>query len=320
MKNFLDIKDIKKKDLINIFLLAEEIKNYRKNPEKYKETPSFVNALKNKNIIVIFEKSSTRTRVSFEFGIKELGGNCCILNSQTSHLSKSESIEDTARVLDQMVDCVIIRTFGHNRMLKLAENCKNACVINALTDQSHPCQIMADLLTFLENKHPEFLNYNEEKMYEILKNINIAWYGDVNNMLNSWIEASEKFGFKINICCPEQLKNKIPNNKNCTFFKDKIECAKNCDIITTDTWVSMGDGDKDLQMFKQANLNVDIETMKNAKQDAIFLHCLPAYRGYEVDAEVIDNEKYSNIVFQEAGNRLHIQKAILLYCFDKLYC
>lgn len=320
MNDFLDIKDIKKEDLISILetaismkTLYKELHNINeKDYELYKEEKNklipkkYQKALKDKKVILLFEKNSTRTRVSFEFAVKELGGYCCVLNSSTTQLSRGESIEDTARVFDQMADCVVIRTFSHERLLKLAEYCKNACVINALTDKSHPCQIMADIMTYMEITN------------ESIENKQIAWYGDVNNMLISWIEASKKLNFKINICCPESLMNKIPNSKNCVFFKDKIECAKNCDIITTDTWVSMGEEKEKSKMFLNGDYKVDMNVMNNANKNAIFLHCLPAYRGMEVDTDVIDNEKYSSIVFQEAGNRLHVQKAILMYCFDKL--
>ena len=297
MKNFLDIKDISSEDLNIILNLALNVK---KHPENYTDV------LKNKKVILLLEKHSTRTRISFEFGVKELGGHIVVLNSSNTQLSRGESIEDTAKVFNEMTDCIIIRTFGHDRMLKLVENCNHSCVINALTDQSHPCQIMADIMTFMETNK------------ESITGKTVAWYGDVNNMLNSWIEASEKLNFNINICCPKELTSKISNNKTCKFFNDKIECAKNCDIITTDTWVSMGEDKSKSKIFLDGDFKVDMEVMKNAKENAIFLHCLPAYRGYEVDSEVIDNEKYSKIVFQEAGNRLHVQKAILMYCFDKI--
>ncbi len=294
MKDFLDIKDITKDDLIKILDLALKIK---KKPDDYRT------ALLNKKMILLLEKNSTRTRISFEFAIKELGGYCCVLNSSNTQISRGESIEDTAKVFDEMADVVVIRTFGHDRLIKLAENCKNACVINALTDLSHPCQILTDIMTFMEVKKTTITGKK------------IGWFGDVNNMLNSWIEASEKLDFFINICCPNEIKNKIPDSKNCHFISDKIKTAKDCDIITTDTWVSMGEEKDKAKIFLDGDFIVDKNVMQNAKKDAIFLHCLPAYRGYEVADEIIDNDKYSKIVFQEAGNRLHTQKAILMYCF-----
>lgn len=294
MKDFLDIKDIVRDDIIKILDLALKIK---KNPDDYRT------ALLNKKMILLLEKNSTRTRISFEFAIKELGGHCCVLNASNTQISRGESIEDTARVFDEMADVVVIRTFGHNRLIKLAENCKKACVINALTDLSHPCQILTDIMTFMEVRKTTITGKK------------VGWLGDVNNMLNSWIEASEKLDFFINICCPNEIKNKIPNSKNCQFISDKINTAKDCDIITTDTWVSMGEEKDKAKIFLEGDFMVDKSVMQNAKKDAIFLHCLPAYRGYEVDSEVIDNDKYSKIVFQEAGNRLYTQKAILMYCF-----
>ena len=293
-RNFLDIKDISTDELNKILDLALKIKA---NPENY------YNVLAHKKMILLLEKNSTRTRVSFELGMKELGGHCCVLNSSNTQLSRGESIEDTARVFNEMADCVVIRTFGHDRLLKLAEDFTNGCVINALTDQSHPCQIMADIMTFMEVKKTS------------IQGKKIAWFGDVNNMLISWIEASEKLDFYINICCPKGIKNKIPENKNCKFIGDKIEAVQGCDIVTTDTWVSMGEDKEKAKMFLDGDFIVDEKVMQNANENAIFLHCLPAYRGYEVASEVIDNPVYSKVVFQEAGNRLHVQKAILMYCF-----
>lgn len=293
-KNFLDIKDISTDDLKKILDLALKIKA---NPENY------YNSLAHKKMILLLEKNSTRTRVSFELGMKELGGHCCVLNSSNTQLSRGESIEDTARVFNEMADCVVIRTFGHDRLLKLAENFTNGCVINALTDKSHPCQIMADIMTFMEFKKSSITGKK------------IAWFGDVNNMLVSWIEASEKLGFYINVCCPESIKNRIPASKNCQFVKDKIEAVQGCDIVTTDTWISMGEDKEKAKMFLDGDFLVDMKVMQNANDGAIFLHCLPAYRGYEVASEVIDNPIYSKVVFKEAGNRLHAQKAILMYCF-----
>ena len=295
MKNFLDIKDISADDLNKILDLSLKIKA---NPENY------YSVLTHKKMILLLEKNSTRTRVSFELGMKELGGLCCVLNSSSTQLSRGESIEDTAKVFNEMADCVAIRTFGHDRLLKLAEYFTNGCVINALTDQSHPCQIMADIMTFIEVNKTS------------IQGKKVAWFGDVNNMLVSWIEASEKLDFEINVCCPESIKNKIPASKNCKFVKDKIEASKGCDIITTDTWVSMGEDKEKVKMFLDGDFLVDAKVMQNANKDAIFLHCLPAYRDYEVASEVIDNPFYSKIVFQEAGNRLHVQKAILMYCFE----
>ncbi len=291
-QNFLDIKDISKKDLEFIIDLAIKIKA---NPQNYYEK------LKHKKMILLLEKSSTRTRISFEFAIKELGGHCSVLNSENTQIARGEPIEDTAKVFDRYADCIVFRTSSHDRLIKISENCNNAIVINALTDKSHPCQIMADIMTIIEQ-------------FGSISNRKIAWIGDVNNVLESWIEASEKLDFDIKICCPEILKNKIPASKNSQFVRDKIAAVKDCDIVTTDTWVSMGEEKEKVKLFEGFTVNNDL--MKYANKNAIFLHCLPAYRGYEVASDVIDNELYSKIVFDEAENRLHIQKAILLYCFN----
>ena len=290
MKNFLDIKDILVNDLKKILDLALKIKAQ---PEGY------YSALAHKKMILLLEKNSTRTRVSFELGMKELGGHCCVLNSSNTQLSRGESIEDTAKVFNEMADCVVIRCLT------------NGCVINALTDRSHPCQIMTDIMTFMEVKK------------ESITGKKVAWFGDINNMLVSWLEASEKLSFEMNICCPECLFEKLAKLttaelRQCKYklFTNKIEAAQGCDIITTDTWVSMGEDKSKAKMFLDGDFMVDEKVMQNANDGAIFLHCLPAYRGYEVASEVIDSHSYSKVVFQEAGNRLHAQKAILMYCFD----
>lgn len=295
-KHFIDISEVVSEDLNYILDLGLKIK---KNPELYYEK------LKHKKMILLLEKNSTRTRISFEFAIKELGGNCCVINVNDSQISRGESIEDTAKVFDRYADYIVFRTFSHERLLKISENCTKAVVINALTDKSHPCQVMADIMTVID----QFGSISDKK---------IAWIGDVNNMLQSWIEASEKLNFALNICCPEALKDKlmekIANNKNCQFVADKFEAVKNCDVITTDTWVSMGENKEKLKLLN--GFTVDKNLMNCAKSNAIFLHCLPAYRGYEVSIDVLDDENYSKIVFDEVENRLHIQKAILMWCLN----
>jgi ornithine carbamoyltransferase len=295
-KHFIDISDFSAKEIEEILNLGADAK---KNPHL------FYDSLKHKKLILLLEKNSTRTRVSFEFAIKELGGHCCVLNSNDSQISRGEPLSDTAKVLDRYADFIVFRTFAHSRLLQMQDNCKRACVVNALTDDSHPCQIMADIMTILEQKN---ISVGE------LKDLKIAWIGDINNMLFSWVHAAEKLNFHINIFCPEVYKNKLNEGKNAlnfTFFSDKTRCVENCDVVTTDTFVSMGESKEKLSLFE--GFIVDANLMKNANENAIFLHCLPAYRGFEVAEDVIDNDKYSSIIFDEAENRLHIQKAILLW-------
>ena len=289
-KNFLDIFECSAENLKYILDLSLDIK---KNPQKYSQK------LSGKKMILLLEKNSTRTRISFEFAIKELGGMSCILNADNTQISRGESIEDTAKLFDRYTDFVVFRTHAHDRLLSLAKNCQKASVINALTDRSHPCQIMADIMTIIEQQGQ-------------IEGKKITWFGDVNNILQSWIEASEKLNFSINVCCPGILKNLIPYGKNVQFIEDKFAAVENCDVVTTDTWVSMGQEKDKVKIFE--NLTVDVKLMNFAKKDAIFLHCLPAYCGYEVANDIMDDEKYSKIIFDEAENRLHVQKAIMVFC------
>ncbi len=289
-KDFLDIEQIVAKDLKHILDLAKKIK---KNPENYYK------ALLNKKLILLLEKSSTRTRISFEFAIKELGGHCSVLNAENTQISRSESIADTAKVFDRYADIVAFRTSTHDRLLQMASNCKKASVINALTDRSHPCQIIADIMTFIEHNGD-------------IKDKKIAWIGDVNNVLQSWIEAAEKLDFFINVYCPEVLKNKIADSIKCTYFNNKNEAVIGCDAVTTDTWVSMGESKEKMKLFE--GFIVDKNLMNLANKNAIFLHCLPAYREHEVSSEVMD--LYEKTIFDEAENRLHVQKAILMWCLN----
>lgn len=291
-KHFIDISVVSAKDLNYIVDLGLKIK---KNPELYYDK------LKHKNMILLLEKNSTRTRVSFEFAMKELGGDVCILNSNSTQISRGESIEDTAKVFDRYADCIVFRTSAHDRILQMSDNCSKSAVVNALTDESHPCQIMADIMTIIE----QFGSISGKK---------IAWIGDVNNVLKSWIAAAGKFDFTINVCCPLELSAKIPNSLKASFIQDKFKAVEKCDVVTTDTWVSMGEDKAKIKIFD--NFTVDKNLMNFAKKDAIFLHCLPAYREYEVSSDVLDDEKYSKIVFNEAENRLHIQKAILMWCLN----
>ena len=280
--NFTDISCLNYSDLSLILKTAKQVKA---NPLAYSTK------MLGKNAILLLEKHSTRTRLSFEFAVKELGGIISVLNSDSTQIARGESMEDTANVFCRYCDVIIHRTFNHDRLLK----CKNAATINALTDKSHPCQIMADILTFIKHKGD-------------IKNKKIAWIGDINNVLYSWIEAAEKLDFIVNICAPDSIK-KI-NSNNVQYFGNKYEAVSGCDAVTTDTWVSMGENKDKIKLFD--GLIVDESVMERANTDAIFLHCLPCYRGYEVSEQVM--QKYENVVFDEAENRLHVQKAILLWC------
>ena len=287
-RDFLDIDAIDAKTLRKIVDHARDLKKKNKK------------LLEGKTLAQIFEKPSTRTRVSFEVGMKQLGGEVVTLSAADMQLGRGETIADTARVLSRYVDVIMLRAYSHNTLLELAENA-SVPVINGLTDHSHPCQIMADILTF------------EERLGNI-KGKKIAWVGDGNNVLTSWIHASEKFGFEMHIACPKELMP-FAKGPNLKFCGTPAECVEGVDCIVTDTWTSMGDKNPDLRRNLLVNYQVDEKLMAMAKKEAIFLHCLPAHRGEEVSAAVIDGPQ--SAVWDEAENRLHAQKAIMAWCLDK---
>lgn len=291
LRNFLDIKDFDENSLRAIFNKALELKQG--------DHPKYLDG---KQLAMIFEKASTRTRVSFEVGINQLGGNAIFLNNNQSQIGRGEPIEDTANVLSRYTDIIMIRTFEHERLLNLAKNA-SIPVINGLTDSSHPCQIMADILTI------------EEKLGNIKGKI-ISWYGDWNNMSASWCEAANIFGFELRLAIPEEFKDNIKESEFVKHFTAPKEAAKDADVITTDTWVSMGDegAEEKVKLLQPYQVNTDI--MEEAKSDVIFLHCLPAHRDEEVTVDVIDGPK--SVIYDEAENRLHVQKAIMLWCMNKI--
>ena len=259
-----------------------------------------------KQVVLIFEKPSLRTRVSFEVGINQLGGQSYLLNEKEMQLGERETVEDTANVLERYADMVIIRCFGHGQLIKYAR-ASSVPVINALTDFSHPCQVLADLVTFIEHAH----NFDNKK---------IAWFGDCNNVLQSWIEAAALLNFELNIACPEGIKPNaktmswaIERNKNISITHNPIQAADGANCIITDTWRSMGDTNPNPEdIFVPFQVNNKI--MKVADKKAIFMHCLPAYRDKEVSSEVLEGD--CSVVFDEAENRLHAQKAIMHFCIN----
>lgn len=287
IRNFLDIKDFSAQEINLILNKAKEIK--AGNHPKY---------LEGKQLAMIFEKASTRTRVSFEVGINQLGGNAIFLNSEQSQIGRGEPIQDTAGVLSRYADLIMIRTFEHEGLIDLAENA-SIPVINGLTNDSHPCQIMADILTI------------NEKLGDIKGKI-IAWFGDWNNMSATWVEAANLLGFELRLSMPEEFKNKITETEFVKYYTNPLEAAKDADVITTDTWVSMGDEGAESKIKALTPYQVNAEIMAKAKEAALFLHCLPAHRGEEVTTEVIDGEQ--SVIYDEAENRLHAQKAIMLWC------
>lgn len=258
--------------------------------------------LKGKNIAMIFEKASTRTRVSFEVGINDLGGNPVVMNASETQLGRGEPIKDTARVLSRYVDAIMIRTYDQDTVEGLAK-WAGIPVINGLTDLYHPCQILSDLYTIAEFKGD----------FDKLK---IVYIGDGNNIANSWIEASILFGFNLSMATPknyrplDMLLKKAKRNKGFTITDDPCEAVSNADVINTDVWVSMGqEKEREERKTAFALYKIDDGLLKNAKNNAIVMHCLPAYRDQEITDSVF--EKHQDIIFTQAENRLHVQKALL---------
>ena len=292
-RDFLQIPDFSKEELLALFDLAERMKT-----GAYDRKP-----LAGKTLAMIFMKSSTRTRVSFEVGTYDLGGHALFLSPRDVQLGRGEPIADTARVLSRYVDGIMIRTFAHQDIEELAKYA-DVPVINGLTDLVHPCQVLADLLTVRQHvKTP-------------LEQLVVAWIGDGNNMANSWINAAYRFGFELRIACPEgyepadHLVARAKQAAKIVITRDPAEAAKGAHVVNTDVWASMGQEDEQKQRERAfRGFTVNAALMKQAARDAIFLHCLPAHRGEEVAADVIDGPH--SRVWDEAENRLHVQKAIM---------
>lgn len=301
MRHFLTLADFSKEEILGILDLAKDLKNEVKNG-------IYSNPLAHKTLGMIFEKSSTRTRVSFETGIYQLGGNGIFLSSNDTQLGRGEPIKDTARVLSSMVDLVMMRTHKHSRLEEFAEY-SSVPVINGLSDDFHPMQLLADYLTMQECGKD--------------KNPIVAYIGDGNNMAHSWLMLASKLGFTLRIASPKDYKVSQKILQNAESFA-KISGAKilvsdnpkeaiiGADVVTTDTWASMGQEEqKEVRKKAFSGYCVDNELMGLAKKDAIFLHCLPAYRGQEVSEEVLESEQSK--IFQEAENRLHVQKGVMVW-------
>ncbi len=305
MKNFINISDISNIELRKIIDNAKKQKEKINNSKKFIATPEA--PLKGKTLIMIFEKPSTRTRLSFELAMKQLGGQLLVLNPKESHYgSGDESIHDTAKVLSQYGDIVMMRTHKHKHFLKFAEHL-DIPIINGLTNLSHPCQIMSDIMTFEELKGP-------------IENKKIAWLGDGNNIVYSLIEAAVKFNFQLYIASPKKfgpdkkiIKWAKSKKGKITITTDPKEAAHLADCIMTDKWISMGDkGNKKEKKKLLKPYQVNKKIIKLAKEDAIFMHCLPANRGEEVTDEVMDGKH--SAVWLEALNRIYVQKSIIEWC------
>jgi ornithine carbamoyltransferase len=300
IRHFLDISNHSQTELRAILDWAKTVKSARKAGGVASKP------LAGKTVAMIFEQPSLRTRVSFEVGIRDLGGTPMMLTAAEIEMGKRESIADTARVFSRYVDAIMIRLLNHDRLLELAKHA-SIPVINGLTKTSHPCQVMADVMTFEEHRGP-------------IAGRKVAWTGDSNNVLASWIHASARLDFSLDIATPEEL---APSSALMDWAKREgarvrhtaspERAVEGADCVVTDTWVSMGDGDKERRNNLLKRYQVNTELLSEAKPDAVFMHCLPAYRGKEVTDEVMDGP--NSVVFDEAENRLHAQKGILAWCF-----
>lgn len=315
MKHFLTLRDFSKEEIVEMLQVAIQIKR------DFLEQKD-CDLMHKKILGMIFEKNSTRTRVSFEAGIYQLGGMGIFLSNKEIQLSRGESIADTARVIGSMVDMVMIRTFEHNRLEEFAKYCR-VPVINGLSDLYHPTQVMADYLTMIENG---FFIQEDFKEYSHKAKPKVAYIGDGNNMTHSWLMLATKMGFDIKVATPKEYaphrdiiqeaeKISKTSGANLFFSEDPIEAISGCNVVVTDTWVSMGqESQKEEKQKVFQKYKIDNKMMQYADSQAIFLHCLPAYRGQEVASEVIDGEQ--SRVFQEAENRLHAQKGIMVWLYQ----
>lgn len=299
IKHFLTLQDFSPAELNQLMLRAIELKKIQKSGEIFEP-------LKNKTLAMIFEKSSTRTRISFEIGMSQLGGHALFLSPRDTQLGRGEPIEDTAKVISSMADGIMIRTFGHEVVEKMAEH-SQVPVINALTDDYHPCQLLADMQTYYEHRGS-------------IEGKTVLWVGDGNNMCHSYINAAKQYGFKLRISAPEDYDPNPriveANQEHVEMIRNPMDAAENVDLIVTDVWASMGQEEEQKKREKAfKDYQVNTAMMQQANSDALFMHCLPAHRGEEVSAEVMDAK--DSVVWDEAENRLHAQKALLEYLMAK---
>ncbi len=293
IKHFLQFNDLTGEELSYLFERTRVIKDLFKRYQPY-------HPLADRSLVMIFEKASTRTRLSFEAGMKQLGGSAVFLNTHDSQLGRGEPVEDAAQVISRMCDLVMIRTFEQSIIERFAGHSR-VPVINGLTNQYHPCQILADVFTFIEHRGA-------------IRGKTVAWIGDANNMFYTWLQAAELLDFKVHVSgptgyqvCSEMAGSSLHRMQQ---FSDPMDAVKGADLVSTDVWTSMGFESENAERVKAfADFCVDSDMMKAAKPAAIFMHCLPAHRGEEVAAEVIDGPQ--SVVWDEAENRLHVQKALM---------
>jgi len=296
MKHYLQFKDFRAEEYAYLFERSAIIKKRFKNYEKY--TP-----LVDRTLAMIFEKASTRTRVSFEAGMYQMGGSVVNLTTGDSQLGRAEPVEDSARVISRMVDIVMIRTYEHAKLETFAAHSR-VPVINGLTNEYHPCQILADVFTFIEQRGS-------------IQGKVVAWVGDGNNMANTWLQAADTLGFTLHVSTPSgyEIDARVAGVSNTACvktFNHPMEACRDAHLVTTDVWTSMGfEDENEARMKAFVDWCVDADMMAVAQPDALFMHCLPAHRGEEVEAEVIDGPQ--SVVWEEAENRMHVQKALMEY-------
>ena len=295
IKHYLQFADFSLDEYEYLIERTKIIKRKFKNYEPY-------HPLLDRTLVMVFEKNSTRTRLSFEAGMHQLGGAAIYLNTRDSQLGRGEPVEDAAQVMSRMCDIIMIRTFGQEIIDRFSRNSR-VPVINGLTNEHHPCQVFADVFTYIEHRGS-------------ITGKTIAWVGDANNMLYSWLQAAEVFGFHVNVSTPTGYDINpalvSQTNQRYTLFKDPADACEGADLVTTDVWTSMGYEQENAARLKAFDgWIVDGAKMKRANKEALFMHCLPAHRGEEVSAEVIDGPQ--SVVWEEAENRLHVQKALLEY-------
>ena len=295
IKHFLQFSDFTLDEFAHVIERAQFIKNKFKKYEPY-------HPLLDRTLVMVFEKNSTRTRLSFEAGMHQLGGAAIYLNTRDSQLGRGEPVEDAAQVMSRMCDIIMIRTFGQDIIDRFAANSR-VPVINGLTNEQHPCQVLADVFTFIEHRGA-------------IAGKTVAWIGDANNMLYSWLQAAEVFGFHVNVSTPKgydiDCALVAPSNRSYTLFDNPSDACVDAHLVTTDVWTSMGFEEENAARVKAFDgWIVDAAKMRRAQADALFMHCLPAHRGEEVAADVIDGPQ--SVVWDEAENRLHVQKALLEY-------
>jgi ornithine carbamoyltransferase len=290
LRHFLQFSDFSREEHEYLFARSRWIKDRFKRYERYWP-------LADRTLAMIFEKPSTRTRMSFEAGMHQLGGAAIYLYARDSQLGRGESVEDAGQVISRMCDVIMVRTFEHDIIERFARNSR-VPVINGLTDEYHPCQILADVYTFIEARGP-------------IQGRTVAWIGDSNNVCNTWLQAAAVFDFRLRISTPPGYEVEAERlNSNAEAFSDPMQAARGAHLVTTDVWTSMGfESENDARKRAFQDWQVDAEMMKAAQPDALFMHCLPAHRGEEVAAEVIDGPQ--SVVWDEAENRLHTQKALL---------